>query len=58
MKETHWKAMKSKGLTDESNILAYAVEHEAILAAILEKDSRAAQREAKKHILMLRKTLF
>jgi len=58
MKETHWKAMKSKGLMDESNITAYAVEHEAILAAILSKDPRAAQREAKKHILMLRKTLF
>jgi GntR family transcriptional repressor for pyruvate dehydrogenase complex len=58
MKETHWKAMKSKGLTDERNVRAYAAEHEAILEAILAKDTKAAQREARKHILMLKKTLF
>lgn len=58
MKETHWKAMKSKGLADENNVRAYAVEHEAILDAILAKDPKAAQREARKHILMLKKTLF
>jgi len=58
MKETHWKAMKSKGLLVEANIKSYASEHEAILAAILGKDPRSAHREAKKHLLMLRKTLF
>jgi len=58
MKETHWKAMKSKGLADVRNVRAYAVEHEAILAAILAKDPKAAQREARKHIVMLKKTLF
>ena len=58
MQETHWKAMKSKGMLDEANIRAYADEHESILAAILARDAKAAQREAKKHLLMLRKTLF
>jgi len=58
MKETHWKAMKSKGLADEKNVRAYAVEHEAILDAILAKDPKAAQREARKHLVMLKKTLF
>ena len=58
MQETHWKAMKSKGLLDEGNIRAYAAEHEAILAAILARDGKAAHREAKTHLLMLRKTLF
>jgi GntR family transcriptional repressor for pyruvate dehydrogenase complex len=58
MKETHWKVMKSKGLAKETNVDAYASEHEAILAAILRKDPKAAHREAKKHILMLRKTHF
>jgi GntR family transcriptional repressor for pyruvate dehydrogenase complex len=58
MKETHWKGMKSKGLSDGANITAYAAEHEAILAAILERDGKAAHREARKHLLMLKKTLF
>jgi GntR family transcriptional repressor for pyruvate dehydrogenase complex len=58
MQETHWKAMKSKGLGDETNIKAYAAEHEAILAAILAQDAKAAQREARNHVHMLRKTLF
>jgi GntR family transcriptional regulator, transcriptional repressor for pyruvate dehydrogenase complex len=58
MQETHWKAMKSKGLADEQNIISYAMEHEAILEAILEKNPKAAHQEAKKHLLMLRKTLF
>jgi GntR family transcriptional regulator, transcriptional repressor for pyruvate dehydrogenase complex len=58
MQETHWKAMKSKGLADEQNIISYAMEHEAILEAILEKNPKPAHQEAKKHLLMLRKTLF
>jgi GntR family transcriptional regulator, transcriptional repressor for pyruvate dehydrogenase complex len=57
-KETHWKAMKSKGLANEENIRAYAEEHEAILAAILQKDSKAALRESKRHLQMLKKGLF
>ena len=57
-KETHWKAMKSKGLSNEANVKAYAAEHEAILAAIVEKDSKAAWRESKRHLTMLKKSLF
>jgi GntR family transcriptional regulator, transcriptional repressor for pyruvate dehydrogenase complex len=57
-RETHWKAMKSKGLHQESNIKAYAAEHEAILRAIVEKDAKAAQRESRRHLLLLKKSLF
>jgi GntR family transcriptional repressor for pyruvate dehydrogenase complex len=58
MQETHWKGMKSKGLADEANIRAYALEHDAILRAILGRNPKEAQREVKKHLVMLRKTLF
>lgn len=58
MKETHWKAMKSKGLHDPANVAAYAVEHEAILEAILARDAKAAGAEAHKHLSMLKSTLF
>jgi GntR family transcriptional repressor for pyruvate dehydrogenase complex len=58
MKETHWRAMKSKGLADERNVKSYAVEHEAILEAILARDPKAAEREARKHLVVLRETLF
>lgn len=58
MKETHWKAMKSKGLRDPANVEAYAVEHAAILKAILDRDAEAAGREARAHLGMLKKTLF
>jgi len=58
MKETDWKAVKSRGLAVKGNVMAYAEEHEAILTAILKKDSRGTHREAKKHIKMLKKTLF
>ncbi len=57
-KETHWKAMKSKGLSNEENIKAYAAEHEAILAAILQKDNKSAWKESKRHLQMLKKSLF
>lgn len=57
-KETHWKAMKSKGLTQEANIRAYAAEHEAILAALITRDSKAAWKESKRHLQMLKKSLF
>jgi DNA-binding FadR family transcriptional regulator len=57
-RETHWKAMKSKGLSNEANVKAYAAEHEAILAAILSKDSKAAWKESKRHLQMLKKSLF
>jgi GntR family transcriptional repressor for pyruvate dehydrogenase complex len=58
MKETHWKAMKSKGLHDPANVAAYAVEHAAILAAILARDVKAAESEARTHLSMLKSTLF
>jgi GntR family transcriptional repressor for pyruvate dehydrogenase complex len=58
MKETHWKAMKSKGLASEENIASYALEHAAVLEAILARDPARAHRELKRHILKLRKTLF
>ncbi|MEW5817022.1 MAG: FadR/GntR family transcriptional regulator [Spirochaetota bacterium] len=58
MKETHWKVLKSKGLHKQENVLAYEKEHGAILDAIIRKDSKAAHREMKRHILILRKTLF
>jgi GntR family transcriptional repressor for pyruvate dehydrogenase complex len=58
MKETHWKAMKSKGLQDPANVAAYAVEHASILEAILDRDAKAADREARKHLSMLKQTLF
>jgi GntR family transcriptional repressor for pyruvate dehydrogenase complex len=58
MKETHWKAMKSKGLTQEKNVRAYQAEHEAILAAILARNAKAAQAEVRRHLQLLRKTLF
>jgi GntR family transcriptional regulator, transcriptional repressor for pyruvate dehydrogenase complex len=58
MKETHWQAMKSKGLSDEKNVRSYAVEHEAILAAILARDPAAASREALRHLVVLKETLF
>ena len=58
MKETHWKAMKSKGLHDPANVAAYAVEHAAILAAILARDVKAAAGEARTHLSMLKSTLF
>jgi GntR family transcriptional regulator, transcriptional repressor for pyruvate dehydrogenase complex len=58
MKETHWRGMKSKGLAEEKNVRSYAVEHEAILAAILARDSKAASREALSHLVVLKETLF
>lgn len=58
MKETHWRAMKSKGLTKEKNVRAYQAEHEAILSAILGRDAKAAQAELRRHLQLLRKTLF
>ena len=58
MKETHWRGMKSKGLEEEKNVRAYAVEHEAILAAILARDPKAAEREARQHLVVLKETLF
>jgi GntR family transcriptional regulator, transcriptional repressor for pyruvate dehydrogenase complex len=58
MKETHWRAMKSKGLADERNVKSYEVEHEAILEAILARDPKAAEREARKHLVVLKETLF
>jgi GntR family transcriptional repressor for pyruvate dehydrogenase complex len=57
-RETHWKAMKSKGLTSDGSIRAYAAEHEAILAALSAKDPKAALRESKRHLQMLKKGLF
>jgi GntR family transcriptional repressor for pyruvate dehydrogenase complex len=58
MAETHWKAMKSKGLMKEGNIDAYEQEHGAILAAILDRNPKLAQQELRRHILKLRKALF
>jgi GntR family transcriptional repressor for pyruvate dehydrogenase complex len=58
MKETHWKAMKSKGLHDPAHVASYAVEHHAILAAILATDARAAERQLRRHLSMLKSTLF
>jgi DNA-binding FadR family transcriptional regulator len=58
MKEIHWRAMKSKGLADEGNVRSYATEHDAILRAILDKDSKAAAREALNHLAVLKETLF
>ena len=58
MKETHWRGMKSKGLADEKNVRSYATEHEAILAAILARDPKAASREALNHLVVLKETLF
>lgn len=58
MKEEHWRGMKAKGLADEGNVRSYAVEHEAILAAILARDATAAEREALNHLVVLRETLF
>jgi GntR family transcriptional regulator, transcriptional repressor for pyruvate dehydrogenase complex len=58
MKETHWKAMKSKGLHDPANVEAYAVEHAAILEAVLARNAKAAGREARRHLTMLKRTLF
>ena len=57
-RETHWKAMKGKGLSDAANIKAYAAEHEAVLAAILARDPKAAWKEARRHLQLLKKTLF
>ena len=57
-KETLWKALKSKGLSHEASIKAYAGEHEAILAAILKRDAKLASKESKRHLVELRKTLF
>jgi GntR family transcriptional regulator, transcriptional repressor for pyruvate dehydrogenase complex len=57
-RETHWKAMKGKGLSNEANIKAYAAEHEAILAAILVRDPKAAWKEARRHLQLLKKSLF
>ena len=42
--------MKSKGLSNAANVMAYDMEHKAILAAILEKDSKAAWKESKRHL--------
>ena len=56
-KETHWKAMKSKGLSNAANVLAYDVEHKAILAALASKDSQSGMKESKRHLHML-KSLF
>jgi GntR family transcriptional regulator, transcriptional repressor for pyruvate dehydrogenase complex len=58
MKETHWRAMKSKGLADEGNVRSYATEHDAILRAILDKDSKAAASESLNHLAVLKETLF
>jgi GntR family transcriptional repressor for pyruvate dehydrogenase complex len=58
MKEEHWRGMKAKGLADEGNVRSYAVEHDAILAAILARDAKAAEREALNHLVVLRETLF
>jgi GntR family transcriptional repressor for pyruvate dehydrogenase complex len=57
-RETHWKTMKSKGLSSEATVAAYAAEHEAILAAIAGRDTKAAWKESKRHLLLLKKTLF
>lgn len=58
MKEEHWRGMKGKGLGDADNVRSYAVEHEAILAAILARDGAAAAREALHHLVVLKETLF
>jgi GntR family transcriptional repressor for pyruvate dehydrogenase complex len=58
MKETHWRGMKSKGLAEEKNVRSYAIEHEAILKAILARDPKAASREALNHLVVLKETLF
>ncbi len=58
MKEMHWKVMKSRGLATQENVEAYEKEHEAILDAILAKNPKLAHAEMKKHILILKKTLF
>ena len=58
MKETHWRAMKSRGLADEGNVRSYAAEHEAILQAILARDPKAAASEAHSHLAFLKETLF
>jgi GntR family transcriptional regulator, transcriptional repressor for pyruvate dehydrogenase complex len=58
MKETHWRAMKGKGLAEVGNVRAYAVEHEAILGAILSRDPKAAEEEARRHLVVLKETLF
>jgi len=55
MAETHWKAMKSKGLMKEGNLQAYEQEHGAIPAAILGKNPKLAQKELKNHIFKLRR---
>jgi DNA-binding FadR family transcriptional regulator len=57
-KETHWKAMKSKGLANDANVKAYDAEHKAILGALLNKDPKAAWKESKRHLTMLKKSLF
>jgi len=57
-KETHWKAMKSKGLSNEANVLAYDAEHKAILDALVTRDSKTAWKESKRHLTMLKKSLF
>ncbi len=58
MKETHWQALKSKGLTKTENIEAYAREHEAILEAIVQGNPKRASAEMRKHIGVLKKSLF
>jgi GntR family transcriptional repressor for pyruvate dehydrogenase complex len=58
MKETHWQALKSKGLAKAENIVAYGKEHEAILDAIVQGNQKRAHVEMRKHIVILRKSLF
>jgi GntR family transcriptional regulator, transcriptional repressor for pyruvate dehydrogenase complex len=57
-RETHWKTMKSKGLSKAETIKAYAEEHEAIFEAIVARDPKAAGKESKRHLLLLKKSLF
>ncbi len=58
MKETHFTALKKKGLMREGTVKAYSEEHSALLKALLTGDSGAAQRISKAHILSLKKILF
>jgi GntR family transcriptional repressor for pyruvate dehydrogenase complex len=58
MNETHWKTMKGKALQDPANVETYTMEHAAILEAILARDAKAAEREARAHLSMLKKNLF
>ena len=58
MKETHWKTLKSRGISKKGNISKYHRNHTVIVNAICTGDPNVARKEMRKHIADLKIDLF